>query len=582
MKVGELFFSLGIRPDGSWSRATTQVNALRRALEGLSRAMGRAGGGGFGPRFGPGFGPGPNMPQRPIDWSRDTGDPFGPGPGPGVRRRRRPSGDGGDEPKPGFFRQLRRGINDLNLFRRALYGTFAVQTVRTVTDLADTYTNLQNRLRSLTGSQEEADRQFQRGREIATRTRSDLETTLEGFVRVKNATKSMGLTYDDTWTFMERVQKTIKMSGASTVEASQGMRQLTQAMAKGKLDGDEFRSIAESLPDVLRILGEGLGKTEGQIRNMSEEGKLTREVIVQAFTKMGDTIDAKFGKTTQTVGEQFVAFKNEMIVAFGEFAKAVDLAGIARTVFKGLEVVLKALISVFSGIHFVVTTVVGAFRDLWNAASSGSDEALALLIGIGAVLTAVILPNILSLIGIIFGALIPALYRMAVAAWASGGPYAALLAAVIAISYGVIKIVKHWDQVKEAARAAWEGIKAGFSAAFAFIAELPIIKQLIWLVEKLDKLTGLTSASAVLTPDKVAQLEGEGAKIDQALGDVNAPKDGVWSWINTPGTASANKNVNIGPTTVNIYANDAEDAKRKFDADQVDRMNRHAAAALAR
>ena len=45
-----------------------------------------------------------------------------------------------------------------------------------------------------------------------------------------------------------------------------------------------------------------------------------------------------------------------------------------------------------------------------------------------------------------------------------------------------------FDAIKRAAKAAWEAIKAGFSAAFDFIADLPVIKQLIWLVKQVADL----------------------------------------------------------------------------------------------
>lgn len=597
MKVGELYFSLGLKPDASWGRVRNMVSGLRNQMRGLG-GMGIGGrGGGAGGRGGgrrrgglEGFGPdlpdahflGPGSAQRAdgsnrsINWATSTGDPFGGG------RKGGAGGGPGTPPNPvnpSFFKKLRQGINDLNLFRRALYGTFAVQTIQTVADLADSYTNLHNRLQVLTGSQEEAEKQYQKGREVADATRSDVESTVEGFVRIKNATKEMGLSYDQTWAFVETLQQSLVMSGASTQEAASGMRQLTQALAKGKLDGDEFKSIAENMPNILTTLSEATGKTEGQLRAMSAAGEITRKVIVDAFTKMKDKIANDFGKTVPTVGQQFVKFKNQMIDAFGRFGKAVDLAKIAGAVFKVLGVIIVSIVKVFEGLFFVIGKIVGAFQYLWKEAMSGSDVALAVLIGIGAALAAIIIPNLIALGAIIYSTVIPALVRMGVAAWTSAGPYALMIAGAAAIAYGIIKIVRHWDAVKAAAQTAWEAIESGFSAAFEYISDLPIIKQLIWLANKLDSLTGLG--------DAIGGTVGGSLGIAQQYLKANAPAPtDQWGapMVNDPNAASAGagKNVTVGATTVNIYATDAADAKRKFDKDALDRQNRHAAAALSR
>ena len=52
----------------------------------------------------------------------------------------------------------------------------------------------------------------------------------------------------ETVKFSELMAKSFKVGGATTSEQTSGMYQLTQAMASGKLQGDEFRSIMENAP----------------------------------------------------------------------------------------------------------------------------------------------------------------------------------------------------------------------------------------------------------------------------------------------------------------------------------------------
>ena len=75
------------------------------------------------------------------------------------------------------------------------------------------------------------------------------------YTAMADAVAKMGLLAKDSFTnnneliaFTELVQKSFKLSGASQSEQSSALLQLTQAMAAGRLQGDEFRSIMENAP----------------------------------------------------------------------------------------------------------------------------------------------------------------------------------------------------------------------------------------------------------------------------------------------------------------------------------------------
>ncbi|MEG1497748.1 MAG: tape measure protein, partial [Clostridiales bacterium] len=65
--------------------------------------------------------------------------------------------------------------------------------------------------------------------------------------------------------FTGLMQKSFRISGASTQEQTAGMYQLTQAMAAGKLQGDEFRSIMENAPMLAQAIAEYTGKSKGEL-----------------------------------------------------------------------------------------------------------------------------------------------------------------------------------------------------------------------------------------------------------------------------------------------------------------------------
>ena len=76
-----------------------------------------------------------------------------------------------------------------------------------------------------------------------------------------------------------------KLAGVSTVEASNAFRQLAQALGSGRLQGDEFRSIAEQVPTILAPIAAELGVTVGQLKEFAAQGKLTSDVVIRALKR---------------------------------------------------------------------------------------------------------------------------------------------------------------------------------------------------------------------------------------------------------------------------------------------------------
>lgn len=93
------------------------------------------------------------------------------------------------------------------------------------------------------------------------------------------------------------------------------------------------------------------------------------------------------------------------------------------------------------------------------------------------------------------------------AAWTVAAlPFVALTAVIAGI---VLAFTKYRDrtmkvlrEIKRAASAVWEEVKRGFRAAFEFIGNLPIVKQLLWLANKLSLFdrTPIRNAHELRTP----------------------------------------------------------------------------------
>lgn len=188
---------------------------------------------------------------------------------------------------------------------------------REALELGDSYIGLENRMRQVTKSQDELNASMARIKQIANSTRSDIATTGESYVRLVQATKSMGISSERAFKITETLSMALQSSGASASEAAAGTLQLMQAMGAGALQGDEFRSVAENMPILLDVLSKQLGVTRGELKKMGAEGKITTEVMVKALESMGDAAKKNFDESEMTFAQATTVVKNYAKEALG-------------------------------------------------------------------------------------------------------------------------------------------------------------------------------------------------------------------------------------------------------------------------
>ena len=119
--------------------------------------------------------------------------------------------------------------------------------------------------------------------------------------------------------FAETMQKAFKVSGASTSESANAMYQLTQAMASGRLQGDEYRSIIENAPMLAKSIENYMlaAGYEGTLKDWASESLLTADVIKASLFAAADDINAKFETLPNTFGGVFSQIKGIAVNAMG-------------------------------------------------------------------------------------------------------------------------------------------------------------------------------------------------------------------------------------------------------------------------
>lgn len=194
--------------------------------------------------------------------------------------------------------------------------------VRQFVQLADSFTNIQNRLRTVTNSTQELNQVTAALGSIANTTRQSFEGTVEIFARVGLASKDLGLSQGKLLQLTQSLNQAVLLSGASGEEARAGLVQLSQGLASGALRGDELRSVLEQLPVVADVIAKQMGVTRGELRELGAEGKITTDIVLQGFQNVRKELDEKTAKAIPTVGQAFEKLHTNLVGTVGEFNKA--------------------------------------------------------------------------------------------------------------------------------------------------------------------------------------------------------------------------------------------------------------------
>ncbi|MCK6818398.1 phage tail tape measure protein [Enterobacter chengduensis] len=219
-------------------------------------------------------------------------------------------------------RETQRSLADLNSqlatvrssaagLAGAWAGAFATHQL---IQFADTWNQLNGRLRLASSSSEDYVQSQRVLMEISQRTGTSLEANSNLYSRIAQSLRDAGYASADVAKVTETVATSLKLSGASTEEASSVITQLSQALGSGVLRGEEFNSIMENGGRLAKLLADGLGTTVGGLRNMANNGELTTNKIVPLLTnveilrKEFDTLPASISGSAQKVQNAFLAW----------------------------------------------------------------------------------------------------------------------------------------------------------------------------------------------------------------------------------------------------------------------------------
>lgn len=237
--------------------------------------------------------------------------------------------------------------------------------------------------------------------------------------------------------FAEQVNKQFVISGASAEETKNATLQLTQALSSGVLRGDELRSIFERAPTLIQSIANYMGVPIGRIRDMAAEGQITAETVKNALLECADETNAKFASMPLTFSQLWTNFKNRAMQAFQPVLEKINELANNGRLEEYIGKIAEAMATVSDVIMNVITWVLD-HQDIVKAAFIGLSVAI--------------------------GAMTVAMWAFNIASYANPVIWIvlAIIAVIALLVAGIVLVVEHWNEIKDAASACWEGVKSAW------------------------------------------------------------------------------------------------------------------------
>jgi tape measure domain-containing protein len=153
--------------------------------------------------------------------------------------------------------------------------------------------------------------------------------------------RPLGTSLEDIQTVYKGFNATALASGTSAAAASGAFLQLSQALGSGRLQGDEFRSIAEQVPGILRLVSDEMGVTVGELKQLGSDGKITSDILINSLAKgFEENKDKIQALLAESPAQKFKEFSN----ATSELSNAIgtELLPVVTPVVQELTKLLKA------------------------------------------------------------------------------------------------------------------------------------------------------------------------------------------------------------------------------------------------
>lgn len=259
-----------------------------------------------------------------------------------------------------FMQSLKGMFTDIRRLGATVFVVIhGFKTLQQLGEQFDRMTVVRNKVRSLYDDATQVESVTNMIYHSAQDARTSMDSFATTFLKVQLSTEQYGLSAEQAIQITNTLAKAMVVGGATASETASVMLQFSQALSKGKLDGDEFRAVMEASPVLMRALAKEAGKAMGvvgagqkELMKWSKEGKLSIDILLQAVLNAEGEIGERFNRTSETIDQSFTKLSNTWAMFIDQVSKE---SGIGT----GIRDMMLRLDGILSSTSSTVATLLG-------------------------------------------------------------------------------------------------------------------------------------------------------------------------------------------------------------------------------
>ena len=203
---------------------------------------------------------------------------------------------------------------NLGRLKAAFAGVAFTAVSRQAISTASNFQALQLRMKVLTSEFGEFAQAQELVRKAQDRFNLSIVEATQGITDIFARLRPLGVSLADIEKTFMGFNTVAKLGGLNAQEASAAFTQLAQALGSGRLQGDEFRSISEQVPGLLKAVSNETGIATGKLKEFASKGLLTSDILLRALAKSADEGADKIGEImAASPAEVFKSFSNAVL-----------------------------------------------------------------------------------------------------------------------------------------------------------------------------------------------------------------------------------------------------------------------------
>lgn len=245
-------------------------------------------------------------------------------------------------------------------------------SIHQVINYADSWTDLQNRMKLVTNSTEALNKATNDVYTIAQKTYQSLDATAQVYQRFSDNAERLGINQQKVAELTETVSKAVSLSGTSAAAAATGLTQFGQALAAGQLRGQDLNSVIEQIPGLAQAIAEGMGISMGELKQRAQDGETSIDKIIESLERVKASVDQKFATSVTTVSQSFTNLQSAMTKFVGEANQSTGATQLLNT---GLSVLSNNFSEVMKVVEALAVTAIVIKITKWTQATYAQTTA---------------------------------------------------------------------------------------------------------------------------------------------------------------------------------------------------------------